>query len=98
MEDTALSLSNVVRFEIPAYAGIDELCAYIRPRWGGSIKFQDDVWYVSARVRRTRNDLAQLLRKVEAYVAESGLQAIRYELDGRFYIMEAQRVEQAVAA
>jgi hypothetical protein len=98
MEDTALSLSNVVRFEIPAYAGIDELCAYIRPRWGGSIKFQDDVWYVSARVRRTKNDLAQLLRKVETYVAESGLQAIRYELDGRFYIMEAQRVEQAVAA
>jgi len=98
MEDTAPSLSNVVRFEIPAYAGIDELCAYIRPRWGGSIKFQDDVWYVSARVRRTRNDLAQLLRKVEAYVAESGLHAIRYELDGRFYIMEAQRVEQAVAA
>lgn len=98
MEDTALSLSNVVRFEIPAYAGIDELCAYIRPRWGGSIKFQDDVWYVSARVRRTRNDLAQLLRKVEAYVAESGLQAIRYELDGRFYIMEAQRVEQAAVA
>jgi hypothetical protein len=98
MEETALSLSNVVRFEIPAYAGIDELCAYIRPRWGGSIKFQDDVWYVSARVRRTRNDLAQLLRKVEAYVAESGLQAIRYELDGRFYIMEAQRVEQAAVA
>ena len=98
MEDTALSLSNVVRFEIPAYAGIDELCAYIRPRWGGSIKFQDDVWYVSARVRRTRNDLAQLLRKVEAYVAESGLQAIRYELDGRFYIMEAEALLPAAAA
>jgi len=98
MEDTALSLSNVVRFEIPAYAGIDELCAYIRPRWGGSIKFQDDVWYVSARVRRTRNDLAQLLRKVEAYVAESGLQAIRYELDGRFYIMEAEALLPVAAA
>jgi hypothetical protein len=98
MEDIALSMSNVVRFEIPAYAGIDELCAYIRPRWGGSIKFQDDVWYVSARVRRTRDDLAQLLRKVEAYVAESGLQAIRYEVDGRFYIMEAEHVEPAAAA
>src|SRR4029453_14206312 len=48
---------------------------YIRPRWGGSIKFQDDVWYVSARVRRTKNNLAQLLRKVEAYVPERGLQA-----------------------
>jgi hypothetical protein len=98
MEDTALSMSNVVRFEIPAYAGIDELCAYIRPRWGGSIKFQDDVWYVSARVRRSKNDLAQLLRKVEAYVAESGLQAIRYELDGRFYIMEAHALEPVAAA
>ena len=98
MDEFAVSMSNVVRFEIPAYAGIDDLCAYIRPRWGGSIKFQDDVWYVSARVRRTRNDLAQLLRKVEAYVAESGLQAIRYELDGRFYIMEAQMLETAAAA
>ena len=98
MDEFAVSMSNVVRFEIPAYAGIDDLCAYIRPRWGGSIKFQDDVWYVSARVRRTRNDLAQLLRKVEAYVAESGLQAIRYELDGRFYIMEAQMLERAAAA
>jgi hypothetical protein len=38
------------------------------------------------------------LRKVEAYVAESGLRAIRYELDGRFYIMEADRLEPAPAA
>jgi hypothetical protein len=98
MDEIAVSMSNVVRFEIPAYAGIDDLCAYIRPRWGGSIKFQDDVWYVSARVRRTRNDLAQLLRKVEAYVAESGLRAIRYELDGRYYIMEAQPIAPLAAA
>lgn len=98
MDDFQANLSNVVRFEIPAFAGIDELCSYIRPRWGGSIKFQDDVWYVSARVRRSRNDLAQLLRKVEAYVAESGLQAIRYELDGRFYIMEAEPLVPVAAA
>jgi hypothetical protein len=98
MDEFTERMSNVVRFEIPAYAGIDDLCAYIRPRWGGSIKFQDDVWYVSARVRRSKNDLAQLLRKVEAYVAESGLQAIRYELDGRFYIMEAEAPLPAAAA
>jgi hypothetical protein len=97
MEDTALSMSNVVRFEIPAYAGIDDPCAHIRPRWGGTIRFENDVWYVSARVRRSRNDLAQLLRKVEAYVAEAGLHAIRYELDGRFYIMEAEELQAAAA-
>ena len=28
----------------------------------------------------------------------AGLQAIRYELDGRFYIMEAQMLETAAAA
>ena len=98
MSENLLSISNVVRFELPAYAGIDGLCAHIRPRWGGSIKFQDDVWYVSARVRRSKDDLAVLLRKVEAYVAEAGLQAIRYELDGRFYIMEAQQLVRAAAA
>jgi hypothetical protein len=98
MDEFTERMSNAVRFEIPAYAGIDDLCAYIRPRWGGSIKFQDDVWYVSARIRRSKNDLAQLLRKVEAYVAESGLQAIRYELDGRFYIMEAEALLPVAAA
>ena len=98
MDEFTESLSNTVRFELPAYAGIDDLCAHIRPRWGGSIKFQDDVWYVSARVRRSKNDLAQLLRTVETYVAESGLQAIRYELDGRFYILEAEPLVPAAVA
>jgi hypothetical protein len=98
MEEIPLHISDVVRFELPAYAGVGDLCAHIRPRWGGTIKFEQDVWYVSARVRRSEGDLAALLREVEAYVAEAGLQAIRYQLDGRFYIMEARTPEPAVAA
>jgi hypothetical protein len=98
MEEIPLHISDVVRFELPAYVGVDDLCAHIRPRWGGTIKFEQDVWYVSARVRRSESDLAALLREVEAYVAEAGLQAIRYQLDGRFYVMEARMPEPAAAA
>jgi hypothetical protein len=98
MEEIPLHISDVVRFELPAYVGVDDLGAHIRPRWGGTIKFEQDVWYVSARLRRSESDLAALLREVEAYVAEAGLQAIRYQLDGRFYIMEARTPARAAAA
>jgi hypothetical protein len=96
MEGSPLELSNVVRFELPAYADADAFCARIRPRWAGTRRLDGDVWRISARVRRSKNDLALLLREVEAYVAAAGLQAIRYELDGRWYIMDEPR--QAVAS
>ena len=81
---------DVVRFEIPAYADVDAFCERIRARWPGTRRRgDDDVWLVSARVRRSRNDLARLLRDVEAYVAETGLLAIRYHVDGRAYVMTA---------
>jgi hypothetical protein len=53
---------------------------------------------VSARLRGNKNDLALLLREVEAYVADSGLRAIRYRVDGRAYIMEVLARETAAAA
>jgi hypothetical protein len=96
MDDRPLQMSNVVRFELPAYADADAFCARIRSRWPGTRRLDGDVWCISARVRRSDSDLALLLRAVEAYVADVGLQAIRYELDGRWYIMDEPR--QAVAS
>jgi hypothetical protein len=89
MEEMPRRLSNVVRFEIPACADVDEFCMRIRSRWPGMTEREGDVWHVSARLRNVENDVALLLREVELYVADTGLQAIRYQLDGRFYIMEA---------
>jgi hypothetical protein len=89
MDETPLQLSNVVRFELPAYADADALCARLRPRWPGTKTLAGDVWRVSARVQTSKSDLAALLRAVEAYVADAELDAIRYQLDGRFYIMDA---------
>jgi hypothetical protein len=89
MDEIALRTSNVVRFELPAYADVDGFCSRIRPRWRGSQRKQDEVWVVSAQLHRAANDLALLLREVEGYVADTALLAIRYQLDGRFYVMEA---------
>lgn len=92
-----MQFSNVVRFEIPAYADVDEFCSRIRPRWPGSQERDVGVWSVSARFRMSRNDLALLLRTVETYVAETELQAIRYRLDGRYYILEAAALDRVAA-
>ena len=98
METSRLRFSNVVLFELPAYADVDEFEARIRPRWTGATRREGDVWLVTARARANTNDLAQLLREVETYVAEAGLLAIRYRLDGRFYIMEATALDRAASA
>ena len=82
-------LSNVVRFELPVYADADEFCARLRLRWPGTKRRKGEVWLVSARLRTNEDDLAVLLREVEAYVAEVELHAIRFRLDGRAYILAA---------
>jgi hypothetical protein len=48
-----------------------------------------DTWIVSARLRADEDDLAVLMREVEAYVTEAELHAIRFRLDGRSYILAA---------
>ena len=89
MEEPELILSNVVRFELPGYAGPDGLCTRLRSRWPGTKRRKGNVWLVSARLRATEGDLALLLREVESYVADAGLHAIRFQLDGRSYILAA---------
>ena len=90
MEETELILSNVVRFELPLCVGGDDLSSRLRSRWPGTKKRADSAWLVTARLRKAENDLAVLLREVESYVADAGLHAIRYQLDGRSYVLAAQ--------
>lgn len=98
MDGSGPHMSNTIRFELPTYVDVDRFCERIRARWPGSTRTEGDVWLVSARLRGNSNDLALLLREVEAYVAESGLQAMRYHVDGRAYVLEALAPETAAAA
>jgi hypothetical protein len=98
MTDESHRLSDVVLFEIPTCTNVEILSDRIRPRWAGWAALDGDAWLVAARLADDGSDLAALLREVEAYVAASGLQAIRYHLDGRVHIMGAPAVELAHAA
>jgi hypothetical protein len=98
MEHESSQLSDAVVFELPAYADVEALRARLRPRWPGRATRAGDVWFVHARVRADATDLGSLLRAVEAYVAAAGLLALRYSVDGRFYIVEARAPDVAVAA
>jgi hypothetical protein len=95
MTDDDHQLSGEVLFEIPTCANVELLNNRLRPRWAGWALLEGDVWHVAAHLADDGTDVAALLREVEAYVAESGLQAIRYRVDGRFHIMEAPALEHA---
>ncbi len=84
----------MILFEVPAYADVKRFCARIRPRWMVWQVLDDDVWLIGARTKVDETDLAVLLREVEEAVSKLGLQAIRYCLDGRFYVMEGAHREE----
>jgi hypothetical protein len=57
-----------------------------------------DVWLVGATVKVDDSDLAVLLRAVGDAIAELDLLAIRYCVDGRFYVMGGAPVEDPTEA
>jgi len=87
VEEAPPILSNVVRFELPLHADVDDFCTRLRLHWPGTKRRKGEVWLISARLRTNADDLAVLLREVEAYVTEAELHAIRFRLDGRAYIL-----------
>jgi hypothetical protein len=82
-------LTETVQFELPDLAGAARLATLLRPSWPIAVSEQDDVALVEVFVRPSAADLASLLRLVEDWVARESLRAIRFELDGRCYVMEA---------
>jgi hypothetical protein len=93
VEPVTAETSEMIFFEIPAYADVEQFCARIRPRWPGWMMLDVDVWLVGASVKVDDSDLAVLLRVVGDAVAELDLLAIRYCVDGRFYVMGGPTVE-----
>jgi hypothetical protein len=82
-------LTETVQFELPDLAGAARLATLLRPSWAIAVNEQDDVALVEVFVRPRAADLASLLRLVEDWVARESLRAIRFELDGRAYVLEA---------
>jgi hypothetical protein len=90
--DLGNGLTETVQFELPDLAGAARLATLLRSRWAVSVNEEDDVAIVDVYIRASRTDLASLMRTVEDWVARESLRAIRFELDGRVYIMESGEV------
>jgi hypothetical protein len=82
-------LTDSVHFEVADLAAAVRLTRRLAPTWTVSLRERRDVNLVSAKLHVQPDDLAVLLRSVEAWVEEEALCAIRFEIDTREYVLHA---------
>lgn len=82
-------LAGAVHFEIADLAAAVRLTRLLARGRVVSLRERRDVNLVSAALRNEHDDLAVLLRAVEAWVEEESLCAIRFEVDGREYVLQS---------
>jgi hypothetical protein len=87
--DLGNRLTETVQFELPDLAGAVRLAAMLRPCWTLAVTELGEGALVHVFVPQATDDLAALLRLVEHWVERESLRAIRFELDGRAYVLEA---------
>lgn len=81
---------GAIRFEIPGAASSARLLRRLARRANVMLLAEQGTMNsIVAELGDEPGDLAVLLREVEAWVEEESLAAIRYELDGRAYVLEA---------
>jgi hypothetical protein len=86
---------EAVQFDIPDLAAAVRLTRLLGELWNVSLRDRSDINLVSAVLRSDPLDLALLLREVEAWIREESLCAIRFEVDGREYVLAAGEADWA---
>lgn len=81
------SLNEIVLFEVPARSGARQLLAELSTSRLAWMERGDDVSVIGVLLNPDEDDLARLLREVEAWVGTRGLLAVRFEVDGRTYAL-----------
>jgi hypothetical protein len=82
-------LNEVVFFEIPGFDRAMQLCELVGSERLAWVQNGEGIRRVAVLIQSEEGDLAVLLRLVERWVAEQGLLAIRFELDGCMYVLES---------
>lgn len=91
-------LNEVVVFEIPGLDRATRLYERLGSKWLAWVESGDGIRRVSVLIEPKEGDLAALLRVAERWVAEVGLGAIRFEVDGRTYVLESGETFWSTAA
>ena len=86
---TREATDQVVRFEIPTLSAAKRLAELLEDGWGAWIHQRRGAHVVFATLDDDPEDLAILFRIVETWVENESLWAIRYELDGKDYVLTA---------
>jgi hypothetical protein len=88
--DLDLQLDDVVLFELRNPEDVEAFRGRLRPRWEGWSDADGELWLFTAELEQSRG-LAPLLREAQELIAELDLDAIRFCLDGRIYVLDAAR-------
>lgn len=84
------ALARCVTIEVADVAHSARLAHRLARRWNVTVHAEPGEFVsVVAELLPDTPDLAVLLREVESWVEEESLRAVRYEVDGRFYVLEA---------
>lgn len=84
------SLQDIVLFELPTRVAAEKLLEFVTPTRLSWLETGDGLSVVGVFLYVDESDLAVLLRDVQDWLEHSTLAAIRFELDGRTYVLEAQ--------
>jgi len=89
--------SGIVLFEVSDVAASARLAERLADRWNVILSAErSDVMVLLVELQPTTDDMALLSRDVEAWLEEESLCALRYELDGRGYVLEAGELDWSV--
>ena len=89
MDQLDTQLSDVVLFELPTFEAAQAFRVSLRPRWPGWSHDDEGLWLFAAEIGDETDGLAHLLREAQEQLAELGLLAIVFVLDGRSYALAA---------
>jgi hypothetical protein len=89
--ESGAAISNYVEFELPDLVEADAFALGVGVSVLDSVIREDDTWLVSVDLTPEGTHLALTLRRAEAWLAVSGLGGIWFHLDGRPYLLQAER-------
>lgn len=85
------SLDEIVLFELPTQEASESLVMHLGQTRLAWLQSGEEAAVVGVLLNPDDGDLAVLLRMVERWVDQSGFAAIRFEVDGRTYVLESRQ-------
>jgi hypothetical protein len=85
------SLEEIVLFELPSDRSAYHLLLHLTSRRLAWLQNDDEATVVGAVLNPDVTDFADLLRDVQGWLYGARLHAIRFEVDGRTYVLEARQ-------